>query len=110
MVATLLTAEGFTVHDLGINVTTDQFVDAIVRYHADILAMSALMTTTIAQQMLVIDRLNAGGLRGQVKVMVGGGGVTQEFADRIGADGYDPTAPGAAKLARKLMERGRKTV
>ncbi len=104
MVATFLTAEGFTVHDLGINVTVDQFMEAIVRYRADILAMSALMTTTIAQQMLVIDKLNAAGLRGQVKVMVGGGGVTQEFADRIGADGYDSTAPGAAKLARKLME------
>ncbi len=108
MVATFLTAEGFTVHDLGINVTVDQFMEAIVRYRADILAMSALMTTTIAQQVLVIDKLNAAGLRAQVKVMVGGGGVTQEFADHIGADGYDPTAPGAAKLARKLMEDRRK--
>lgn len=108
MVATFLTAEGFMVYDLGINVAVDRFIEAIVQYHADILAMSALMTTTIAQQMLVIDNLNAAGLRGQVKVMVGGGGVTQEFADRIGADGYDPTAPGAAKLARKLMEQRRK--
>ena len=108
MVATLLTADGFKVHDLGIDVTVDQFVKAIVQYHPDILAMSALMTTTIAQQTLVIDKLNAAGLRGQVKVMVGGGGVTQEFADRIGADGYDPTAPGAARLARKLLEQRRK--
>ncbi len=110
MVATFLTAEGFTVHDLGINVGVDQFIEAIGQYHADILAMSALMTTTIAQQMLVIDKLNAAGLRDQVKVMVGGGGVTQEFADRIGADGYDPTAPGAAKLARKMMEQVRKAL
>ncbi len=110
MVATFLTAEGFAVHDLGINVAVDQFIEAIVQYHADILAMSALMTTTIAQQMLVIDNLSTAGLRGQVKVMVGGGGVTQEFADRIGADGYDPTAPGAAKLARQLMELRRKAL
>jgi trimethylamine corrinoid protein len=110
MVATLLTADGFKVHDLGIDVTVDQFVEAILKYHPDILAMSALMTTTIAQQTLVIDKLNAAGLRGQVKVMVGGGGVTQEFADRIGADGYNPTAPGAVKLATKLMEHQRKAL
>lgn len=104
MVATLLTAEGFRVHDLGINVTAEQFVAAVQEYKADILAMSALMTTTIAQQVHVLEQLEEQGLRDKVKVMVGGGGVTQQFADSIGADGYEPTAPGAANLARKLME------
>jgi trimethylamine corrinoid protein len=103
MVSTLLTAEGFKVHDLGIDVTVDRFLEAIVQYRPDILAMSALMTTTVEQQVLVIERLNEVGLRGQVRVMVGGGGVTKEFADSIGADGYDPTAPGAVRLARELM-------
>jgi trimethylamine corrinoid protein len=103
MVATLLTAEGFRVHDVGINVSADQFLQAIQRYKPDIVAMSALMTTTISQQRLVIERLHEAGLRDRIKVMVGGGGVTQQFADSIGADGYEPTAPGAAKLARRLL-------
>lgn len=103
MVATLLTAEGFRVEDLGINVTAEQFVRAVKEYQADILAMSALMTTTISQQRQVIELLREEGLRENVRIMVGGGGVTQEFANQIGADGYDPTAPGAAKLARRLL-------
>lgn len=103
MVCTLLTAEGFQVHDLGVNVAADQFVQAVRDHRPDILAMSALMTTTIAQQRLVIERLVAEGLRDQVKVVVGGGGVTQEFADSIGADGYDATAPGAARLAQRML-------
>jgi len=103
MVATLLTAEGFRVQDLGINVTAEQFVQAVKEHQADILAMSALMTTTISQQRRVIEMLAEEGLSDSVRIMVGGGGVTQEFADQIGADGYDPTAPGAAKLARKLL-------
>lgn len=103
MVSTLLTAEGFTVYDLGINITANGFLAAIQEHEADILAMSALMTTTIAQQVHVMEQLAAQGMRDRVKVMVGGGGVTQAFADSIGADGYDPTAPGAVRLAKKLM-------
>ena len=105
MVATLLSAEGFQVYDLGTNVTAGEFLRAIKEHNADILAMSALMTTTVSQQSTVIEKLKEEGLRGNVKVMVGGAGVTQECADSIGADGYDPTAPGAAKLARKLIGR-----
>ncbi len=97
MVSTLLTAEGFRVHDLGINVTGDEFMAAIEEYDADILAMSALMTTTMSEQRRVIEQMQESGLRDQVRVMVGGGGVTQEFADLIGADGYDATAPGAVR-------------
>ena len=103
MVCALLTAEGFTVHDLGINVTADQFIDGIKKFKPDILAMSALMTTTAPEQKKVIDALRKEGTRDKVKIMVGGGGITQEFSDSIGADGYHPTAIGAIKLARSLV-------
>jgi methanogenic corrinoid protein MtbC1 len=105
MVATLLTADGFAVNDLGINVTAQSFVTGINEYKADILAMSALMTTTAPEQRKVIEALKKEGLRDNVKIMVGGGAITQEFADSIGADGYDPTAPGAVELARRLVGR-----
>jgi len=103
MVAALLTADGFAVNDLGINVTAENFVEGVKRYRPDILAMSALMTMTAPEQKKVIATLKKEGLRDKVKIMVGGGAITQEFADSIGADGYDPTAPGAVKLARRLI-------
>ncbi len=103
MVATLLTAEGFDVYDLGVDVTPEAFVEAIREQDAQILALSALMTTTSPQQRKVIEILKEEGLRGKVKVMVGGGGVTEAFAQEIGADGYDPTAPGAVELAKSLI-------
>lgn len=103
MVATLLSAEGFAVHDLGINVTAEGFVEAVKKYKADILAMSALMTTTAPEQRKVTETLREEGLSDRVKIMVGGAAVTQEFAYSIGADGYAPTAPGAVKLARSLI-------
>jgi corrinoid protein of di/trimethylamine methyltransferase len=103
MVATLLTAAGFSVHDLGINVKADQFIDAITRLHPDILAMSALLTTTAKEQRVVIDGLKKEGLRGKVKVMVGGGAIDQAFAAHISADGYAPTAPEAVALAKSLV-------
>ena len=103
MVAALLAAEGFEVHDLGINTTAEQFVEAVKTYEADILAMSALLTTTAPEQRKVIDTLKKEGLREKLRIMVGGGAITTAFAESIGADGYDPTAPGAAKLARRLV-------
>ncbi|MEA1964072.1 MAG: cobalamin-dependent protein [Candidatus Aerophobetes bacterium] len=103
MVATLLTAGGFTVHDLGVNTKAEEFIEAIKKYKAGILALSALMTMTAPEQKKIIAALEKEGLRDQVKVMVGGGSITQEFADSIGADGYNPTAPGAVKLARSLV-------
>lgn len=106
MVATLLKAGGFEVHDLGINIQAETFVKAIVDHNADILAMSALLTTTASQQRKVIDLLTEKGLRDTVKIMVGGGGISKDFADSIGADGYDATAPGAVNLARKFVGQG----
>ena len=103
MVATMLTADGFAVKDLGINVTAENFVKGITENNADILAMSALMTTTAPEQRKIIENLERENLRDKVKIMVGGGAITQDFANSIGADGYDPTAPGAVKLARTLV-------
>jgi methanogenic corrinoid protein MtbC1 len=103
MVATLLTAAGFAVVDMGINVTADSFLEGITKHNADILAMSALMTTTAPEQRKVIEILVKEGVRDKIKIMVGGGAITQAFANSIGADGYDPTAPGAVTLAMRLM-------
>jgi len=103
MVCTLLTAGGFEVHDLGVNIKAEEFLEAVEKYQADVLAMSALLTTTALEQRKVIDALKAKGIREKVKVMVGGGAITAEFAKSIGADGYDPTAPGAVELARRLI-------
>jgi len=103
MVSVMLACEGFSVHDLGINITANQFMDAIKQYEPDILAMSALLTSTALEQKKVIEMLKQEGLRDKVKVIIGGGAITKEFADSIGADGYEATAPGAAILARKLV-------
>jgi methanogenic corrinoid protein MtbC1 len=105
MVGTMLVAEGFTVYDIGIDISAQKFIEAIITYKADILAMSALLTTTAYEQKKVILFLEKEGLREKIKVMVGGGAVTEDFARSIGADGYESTAPGAAKLARKLIGR-----
>jgi len=103
MVCTLLVAGGFEVHDLGVNIKAEEFLEAMEKYQADILAMSALLTTTAAEQKKVIDTLKEKGIRKKVKVMVGGGAITADFAQSIGADGYDPTAPGAVELAKRLV-------
>jgi len=103
MVCTLLTAGGFEVHDLGVNVRAEEFLAGIDKFKADVIAMSALLTMTAPEQRKVIDSLKERGIREKVKVMVGGGAITADFARSIGADGYDPTAPGAVNLARKLL-------
>ena len=103
MVATMLITNGFEVVDLGINVESGQFIKAVKEHNADIVAMSALLTTTVQEQKNVIEALIKEGLRDKVKVMVGGGAISHEFADKIGADGFAPSAPGAAELARQLL-------
>jgi corrinoid protein of di/trimethylamine methyltransferase len=105
MVSALVSAEGFEVHDLGVDVKAEDFLDAVRKFSPDILAMSALMTTTSSEQRKVIEMLKKEGLRSKVKIMVGGGAITEDFANNIGADGYDPTAVGAAKLARNLVRK-----
>ncbi|MEW5817658.1 MAG: cobalamin-dependent protein [Spirochaetota bacterium] len=103
MVATLLFAEGFEINDLGVNVKSDEFLNAVTRHNPDILAMSALLTTTSMEQKNVIEGLKKRGIREKVKVLVGGSPINQEFADRIGADGYGATAPDGVRVARKLI-------
>jgi methanogenic corrinoid protein MtbC1 len=104
MVATLLVADGFVVHDLGVNVTAERFIEAVKAHRADLVAMSALLSISAPEQRKVIAALKSTGLRDTVRVMVGGGAITQEFADSIGADGYAATAPLAAALARTLLD------
>jgi methanogenic corrinoid protein MtbC1 len=103
MVGALLSAAGFEVHDIGIDVSTRGFIDAVKEHNADILAMSALLTSTAKEAKPVIDALAENGLREKVKVMVGGGALTSDYADSIGADGYSPSAPGAVEVARRLV-------
>jgi len=103
MVGVLLVAQGFRVVDVGADTPASRFVKAVKDESADILALSALLTTTAPQMGKVVDALKEAGLRDNVKIMVGGGAITQDFADRIGADGYGATAPGAVELAKDLM-------
>ncbi len=105
MVATMLVASGFEVIDLGINVTADKFVKAVIKYHPKVVAMSALMTSTMREQKKVIELLEERGLRNNVFVIVGGGAVTSDFAEEINADGYESTAPRAAYLVNKLLKK-----
>ena len=101
----LLTANGFEVIDLDVNVGADRFISAVTEYKPDILALSALMTTTSTEMRNVIKKLKSSGLRDNVRVIVGGAAITQRFAEEIGGDGTSPTAPGAVELAQKLMRR-----
>lgn len=103
MVSVMLASQGFKVIDLGTNVSADCFVEAIKDHRPEILAMSALLTTTATEQAKVIKALQEAGLREQVKIMVGGGAITPEFAEGIGADGYGASAPEAVSLARQLI-------
>jgi len=103
MVGTLLTAAGFSVYDIGVNKTVEEFLAAVKEHKPNILAMSALLTMTAPEQQKVIETLKEEGLRDKLKIIVGGGAITQEFANEINADGYDATAPGAVGLARKLL-------
>ena len=103
MLCTLLVADGFEVVDLGIDVPTSRFVEAVREHQPDVVALSALLTITAAEQRNVIDALKEAGIRESVQVIVGGGAINEEFATAIGADGYEPTAPGGVKLVRDLL-------
>jgi len=103
LVATMLSASGFEVYDLGVDVPIEKFVQKVREVNADLVGLSALITTTMGKQKDVIEALEDVGLRPQVKVMVGGAPVTQSWADEIGADGYSEDAVGAVALARQLL-------
>lgn len=102
LVAMMLQGNGFEVVDMGVDVAPEKFVDAIKEKKAEIVALSALLTTTMPGMKQVIDALEAAGIRNDVKVMIGGAPVTQKFSDEIGADGYAPDAASAVDLAKAL--------
>jgi 5-methyltetrahydrofolate--homocysteine methyltransferase len=104
LVGTMLTANGFQVTDLGIDQKAEDFVAAVKEARADIVGMSALLTTTMREQQTIIDALKEEGIRDQVKVMVGGAPVTQSWAEQIGADGYAEDAISAVDLAYRLID------
>ena len=99
----MLRGSGFTVHDLGVDVDEDKFIDAVEEYGAPILGMSALLTTTMPNMGKTIEAFIDADLRDEVKIMVGGASVTQEFADDMGADGYGKDALSCVSLAKSLM-------
>jgi corrinoid protein of di/trimethylamine methyltransferase len=103
LVGSMLSANGFDVFDLGIDIEAGEFVDKAREHKADIVALSALLTTTMLHQRDVIEHLAEAGLRDRVKVLVGGSPVTQGWADDIGADGFAEDAAGAVVVAKKLM-------
>jgi len=104
LVATMLAANGFEVHDLGVDVSPQRFVDAVRKVNADVVGLSALLTTTILNQETVILNLKEAGLREQVKVIIGGVPASPEWAEEIGADGYAENATEAVKVVKRLVQ------
>jgi len=103
LVAMMLEGAGFRVIDLGVDTPPERFIEAVKQSNAQIVGMSALLTTTMVEMRKVIEALKEAGLRDKVKVMVGGAPVTQDYADEIGADGYAPNASAAVDKARALI-------
>jgi corrinoid protein of di/trimethylamine methyltransferase len=105
LVGTMLSASGFQVYDLGVDVETARIISKVREVNANIVALSALLTTTMIRQGDVIEALVKEGLREKVKVMVGGAPVTREWVQKIGADGTSEDAIGAVNLARQLLNQ-----
>ena len=103
LVATMLSANGFEVRDLGVDVSAQQFLDAVRETDANVVGMSALLTTTILNQEAVIGALEEAGLREQVKVIVGGVPASPDWAEEIGADGYAENATQAVEVVKRLV-------
>lgn len=103
LVSMMLEGAGFEIVDLGSDVSADQFIEAVQKNEPDIIGMSALLTTTMTSIGTTIDALADAGLRDTVKIMIGGAPVTQDFADKVGADGFAPDAGSAARVAKAVM-------
>ena len=103
LVATMLSASGFKVYDLGVNVSIQSFVDKAAEVEANLVGLSALLTTTMVKQKTLIESLEEAGLRSKIKVMVGGAPVTRSWAEEIGADGFSEDAIGAVSVAKGLV-------
>ncbi len=101
----MLRGSGFVVHDLGVDTSEDEFIEAVEEHQAPLIGMSALLTTTMPNMGKTIEAFIDADLRDEVKIMVGGAPVTQEFADDMGADGYGKDALACVELAKKLCEK-----
>ena len=104
LVKTLIEAGGFEIYDIGRDVPPQKFVDTALEKNAVVIAISTLMTTTMTGMQQVIDILNENGVRGNFKVIIGGGPISQSYANRIGADGYSPNAMEAVRLIKGLVK------
>lgn len=104
LVGTMLTASGFEVHDLGVDAPAAKIIAKAREVNADIIGLSALLTTTMVKQRETIETLHKEGLHGKIKVMVGGAPVTREWVQKIGADGYSEDAIGAVSVAKQLVK------
>jgi len=103
LVSMMCEGAGFEIVNIGFNVAPDEFIKAIKENQPEIIGMSAMLTTTMRSMGHTIKAIEEAGLRDQVKIMVGGAPVDQEFADRIGADGYGANAPASSNLAKQLV-------
>ena len=103
LVEMMLEGAGFEVIDLGTDISTNKFVEAVKEHKPNIIGMSALLTTTMVNMVEVIKALDVAGLRDKVKIMVGGAPITQNYADQIGADGYSPDASSAVDKAKAFL-------
>jgi corrinoid protein of di/trimethylamine methyltransferase len=103
LVASLLEGGGFEVIDLGVNVPPETFIATVTEKNANIVAMSALLTTTMPAMKTTIEALKRAGVRERVKVLIGGAPITQKYADEIGADGFSESAVGAVAIAKKAV-------
>ena len=104
LVGMMYEGAGFEVIDLGIDVSTEQFIEAVKTESPDIIAMSALLTTTMPNLKIVIDALKEAGLRDEIKIMIGGAPVTSSYAEEIGADGFGEDAASSVEVFHELME------
>lgn len=103
LVGIMLEGAGFAIYDLGTDVSPEQFIDAIKTNEVDLIGLSALLTTTMPMMETTIQAIANAGLRSQVMIIIGGAPITQEFADKIGADGFAPDASQATKMAVELI-------
>ena len=103
LVSMMMESGGMTVHNLGVDIAPEEFINQIKEKNAKIVCLSALLTTTMPMMKQTIEAIVQAGLKDQVKIMVGGAPVTQAFADEIGADGFAPDAGSASKLAKALV-------
>lgn len=103
LVGTMLSASGFTVYDMGVDNASDKIIAKALEVDADLIGLSALLTTTMIRQKEVINKLDEKGLRKKIRVMVGGAPVTRDWVNKIEADGYSEDAIGAVAVAKQLM-------